>query len=197
MDFSFPFSLFSRLFLLLVIGMYLFFSFGSIIFLFYSQSRIGFLSIFFDKEEMASQTKRRLQMKKVSNDILRGSHIEALPDKILLKILSNLRKWNGGLSGYESPYFSIKFDLFNAGQVSKRWRRLARNSIMSRMKWRKNAKITMLWCISLWNQAIWSHWRNYLTKKFCLTWIHLFSTTAKPWRIFVSAMWSLTCGTWS
>ena len=84
---------------------------------------------------MATQTKRRLQMKKVSNDILRGAHIEALPDKILLKILSNLRKWNPGLSGYESPYFSIKFDLFNAGQVSKRWRRLANDeSLWNKIK---------------------------------------------------------------
>ena len=84
---------------------------------------------------MASQTKRRLQEKKVSNDILRGAHIEALPDKILLKILSKLRKWNGGLSGYESPYFTIKFDLFNAGQVSKRWRRLANDeSLWNKIK---------------------------------------------------------------
>ena len=84
---------------------------------------------------MATQTKRRLQMKKVSNDILRGAHIEALPDNILLKILSKLRKWNGGLSGYESPYFSIKFDLFNAGQVSKRWRRLANDeSLWNKIK---------------------------------------------------------------
>ena len=116
----------------MVIGIY---SFGSTIFLFCSQSRIGFLSIFFDKEKMATQTKRRLQMKKVSNDILRGAHIEALPDKILLKILSNLRIWHGGLSGYESPYFSIKFDLFNAGQVSKRWRRLANDeSLWNKIK---------------------------------------------------------------
>ena len=57
---------------------------------------------------------------RASKDILRGAHIEALPDEILLKIFSQLHQspWD-----FESELHLINFG--NTAQVSKRWRRLS------------------------------------------------------------------------
>ena len=135
-----------------------------------------------------------------------GIRSKSIPVRCPFNWLRSVSKMVASISISMTAIWSILNPIWLMSQLESNWNicvlveimmNRAPNSIMSRMKWRKNAKIMMLWCISLWNQAIWNHWRSYLTKKFYLTWIHLFSIIATPWRTFVSALWSWTFGTWS
>ena len=102
-----------------------------------------------------------------------GTRSKSIPVQCPLNWLRSVSKMVVSISISMTAIWSILNPIWLMSQLESNWNICvlveimmngAPNSTMSRMKWRKNAKIMMLWCISLWNQAIWNHWRSYLTK---------------------------------
>ena len=62
---------------------------------------------------MQTRSTTSSDISRASSDILRGAHIEALPDEILMKIFSQLDLVNFG----------------HTAKVSKRWKRLSEDSL--------------------------------------------------------------------
>ena len=80
------------------------------------------------RHQMQTRSTTSNEVLRASKDILRGAHIEALPDEILLKIFSQLHqsRWD-----FESELHLVNFG--NTAQVSKRWQRLSEDQSL----WRK------------------------------------------------------------